>query len=158
MPLQSDTIADDSDPDQRWLGTEVSSLLPLAWEEVQRHRWIESEKAKRDLGRAAEADWIKRFWFPFCRLRRIEHIEGVRCWFEFSRDDFAKMTRRILENDSLAMTILEMMKRGHRPVIENLEVMLWALDEGLPMEQVREILESIHINLARLDPPVEWVR
>jgi hypothetical protein len=36
--------------------------------------------------------------------------------------------------------------------------MLWALDEGLPMEQVREILESIHINVARLDPPVEWVR
>jgi len=158
MPLQSDTIAGATDLDQRWLGTEVSSLLPLAWEEVQRHRWIESEKAKRDLGRAAEADWIHRFWWHFCRLRRIEHIEGVRCWFEFSRDDFAKMPRRILENDPLAMTILEMMKQPHCPVIENLEVMLWALDAGLPMEPVREILESIHINVARLDPPCEWVR
>lgn len=29
--------------------------------EIERHKWIESEKAGRDLGNEAIKDWIKRF-------------------------------------------------------------------------------------------------
>ena len=35
--------------------------------EIKKHRWIESEKAKRDLGKDAELDWIRRFAADFRR-------------------------------------------------------------------------------------------
>ncbi len=30
-------------------------------EEIKKHKWIESEKAKKDLGQHAVHDWINRF-------------------------------------------------------------------------------------------------
>ena len=144
--------------DQRWLGTTVPSLLPAAWDEIQRHKWIESEKARRDVGHAAVADWLQRFWWRFCRWRRIEHVEGVRRWYEFSHEDFAKIMRPILEDDGLMLVIIELMKADHIRVMNDLEVIEWARDMSLPMERVLEILGEIHINVARLDPPVEWLR
>jgi hypothetical protein len=144
--------------DQTWLGTVVPSLLTYAWEEIQRHKWLESEKARRDLGDAAITDWVRRYWWRFCRWRRIEHVEGVQRWFEFPLDDFAKAMRSILEDDRLMLVILEMMKADRRRVMNDLEIIVWARDAGLPMERVIEILGDIHINQARLDPPLEWCR
>ena len=158
MHSPSDPAPEDALADQRWLGTDVPSLLPMAWLEIERHKWIESEKAKRDVGQAAVADWLKRFWWRFCRWRRIEHVEGVHRWYEFSHEDFAKVLRPILENDRLVLVILELMKTDRRRVINDLEVIEWARDAGVPMERVLEILGEIQINVARLDPPVEWVR
>jgi hypothetical protein len=158
MHSQSDLTSDDALSDQRWLGIEVPSLLPVAWEEIQRHKWIESEKARHDVGQAAVADWLKKFWWRFCRWRRIEHVEGVQRWYEFSHDDFAKVLRPILENDGLVLLIVEMMKTDCRRVMDNFEVINWALTAGIPSERVIEILGDIHINVARLDPPVEWLR
>jgi hypothetical protein len=144
--------------DQPWLGTSVPSLLPAAWDEIQRHKWIESEKARRDVGNAAVADWLRRFWWRFCRWRRIEHVEGVQRWYEFSHDDFAKIMRPILEDDRLMLVIIELMKADRIRVMNDLEVIEWARDIGLPMDRVLEILGDIHINIARLDPPAEWVK
>ena len=155
-PLEA--VEEESLPDQHWLGTDVPSLLPLAWDEIQRHKWIESEKARRDIGNAAVMDWLQRFWWRFCRWRRIEHVEGVKRWYEFSRDDFAKVMRPILENDRLMLVILEMMKADHIRVMNDLEVIEWAHDAKVPMSRVLEILGEIHINVSRLDPPAEWIR
>ena len=47
--------------DQPWLGASVPSLLHDAWEEIQRHKWLMSELAKRDVGDEAIADWLNRF-------------------------------------------------------------------------------------------------
>ena len=158
MHSPSDLADEELLADQRWLGTEVPSLLQLAWLEIERHKWIESEKAKRDVGQAAVADWLKRFWWKFCRWRRIEHVEGVHRWYEFAHEDFAKLVRPILENDRLVLVIIEMMKADRRRVINDLEAIEWARDAGVPMERVIKILLDIHINVARLDPPAEWVR
>lgn len=158
MHSQSDLNKEESNPDQCWLGTEVPSLLPLAWDEIQRHKWIESEKARRDVGQAAVADWLKRFWWRFCRWRRIEHVEGVQRWYEFSHEDFAKILKPILENDQLVIVIIEMMKTDKRRVMDNYDIIDWAISAGIPSERVLEILGEIHINVARLEPPVEWLR
>lgn len=158
MELPSDAMDCDAPSDQRWLGTEVSSLLPVAWDEIQRHKWIESEKARRDMGHQAVEDWLKHFWWRFCRWRRIEHVEGVQRWYEFSHDDFAKILRPILEDDRLTMVIVELMKADARRVMSDLEIIEWARDAMVPMERVLEILGDIHINVARLDPPAEWLR
>lgn len=148
----------DAVANQQWLGAQVPSLLKYAWDEIQRHKWLESEKARRDLGDSAVADWVKRYWWRFCRWRRIEHVEGVQRWFEFPMDDFAKVLRPILENDRLMLVVIEMMKSDRLRVMNDLEVIVWARDTGLPMDRIIEILSSIHINNARLDPPVEWCR
>lgn len=158
MHSQSDLNSEEPNPDQRWLGTEVPSLLPLAWDEIQRHKWIESEKARRDVGQAAVADWLKRFWWRFCRWRRIEHVEGIQRWYEFSHEDFAKILKPILENDQLVIVIIEMMKTDKRRVMDNYDIIDWAVSVGIPSERVLEILGDIHINVARLEPPVEWLR
>ena len=158
MNATVDSADEEASADQPWLGTEVSSLLPLAWDEIQRHKWIESEKARRDVGHVAVADWLRRFWWRFCRWRRIEHIEGIKRWFEFSQEDFAKALRPILEDDRLMLVILELMKGDRLGVMKDLEISEWARDVGVPMNRVLEILGLIHINIARLDPPHEWVR
>lgn len=36
-------------------------VLSLQREEIARHVWIESEKAGRDLGRAAQLDWVQKY-------------------------------------------------------------------------------------------------
>jgi|GEM_PF-588417 hypothetical protein len=158
MNSHAETTEGETLADQRWLGASVPSLLPVAWDEIQRHKWIESEKARRDVGHAAVTDWLRRFWWRFCRWRRIEHVEGLQRWYEFSHDDFAKVVRPILENDRLMLVIIELMKADHQRVMNDLEVIEWARDAGLPMERVLEILGEIHINVARLDPPAEWLR
>jgi hypothetical protein len=158
MELPCDELDGEALADQRWLGTEVPSMLPFAWDEIQRHKWIESEKARRDVGHAAVIDWLRRFWWRFCRWRRIEHVEGVQRWFEFSHDDFARLLQRILQDDRLTLLIIELIKTDQRRVMSDLEIIEWAHDSAVPMERVLEILSEIHINMARLEPPVEWLR
>ena len=158
MDLQSDSVASELPADQCWLGNSVPSLLPVAWDEIERHKWIESEKARRDIGHAAVIDWLRRFWGRFCRWRRIEHVEGVQRWFEFSHEDFAKILRPILEDDRLTLVIVELMKTDRLRVMSDLEIIEWARDADISMERVLDILCDIHINLARIDPPAEWLR
>ncbi len=45
----------------KWRNERLARLLERQREEIQRHKWIESEKARRDLGRDAVMDWIQRY-------------------------------------------------------------------------------------------------
>ncbi len=45
--------------------------------EIERHKWIESEKAGRDLGHDAVKDWISRFAAQF------------RCCYQTNHKDFS---------------------------------------------------------------------
>lgn len=38
-----------------------SRMLHMQREEIQRHKWIESEKACQDLGRDAAMDWVTKY-------------------------------------------------------------------------------------------------
>ncbi len=40
-------------------------FLSAEIEEIKRHRWIESEKAGRDLGEVAAIDWVQRYSAAF---------------------------------------------------------------------------------------------
>lgn len=40
---------------------DVKKYLELQQQEIERHKWIESEKAGRDLGIDAVIDWIQRY-------------------------------------------------------------------------------------------------
>jgi|LSQX01.2.fsa_nt_gb hypothetical protein len=54
----------------RWREERQREYLMLQREEIQRHKWIESEKARRDLGAQAVLDWIGTY------------AESWRTWYE----------------------------------------------------------------------------
>jgi hypothetical protein len=141
------------------------SFQPLLLEEILKHKWLASEKAKRDLGNQAIAEWFQRYWLKFCRGRRLEHVEGQRFWPEFKESDFAllSMVLRITEGGDLRefrellLQILDLMKGRGASIHDNLEIIQWALNQStVNLQRVHEFLLLIDINSARLPIPDEW--
>lgn len=126
------------------------SLYEEAHHEAERHKWIESERHGRDLGDLAIREWYHRHWPRYCRHRRLEHIRGTRRWDEFGDDAFGCIYSLIVTGDLLADRILDRIDAGH----ENLCIINWAIEWGLPTGRVIDILEQIDVNRARLDPAV----
>lgn len=122
------------------------SLQVEAEQEALRHKWLESEKAGRDLGMQAVYDWVNRHWAGYCRAKLIEHLQGKRCWLEFGREMFGLLQRRFHDREVLLDRIMDRLMVGQ----ENLHIICWALDWGLNLDDVIEILESLDINRHRL--------
>src|SRR3954465_10040354 len=61
--------------------------------EAQRYKWIESEKAGRDLGEGAIRAWVRLHWGRFARDCWIEPLEGRTFWTELDRGDFGLLWR-----------------------------------------------------------------
>ena len=114
--------------------------------EAQRHKWIESEKAGRDLGEWAIRCWVRQHWNGFLREKWLEHLEGRTFWIELDHDDFGLLQRSFRDSDLIA-EILDRLKSGQ----ENLEVLNWAIDEGQSMREILEILETLDINSRRIE-------
>src|SRR5262245_4615000 len=81
---------------------EKSSVYVEGEQEALRYKWIESEKAGRDLGEAALRRWVKEHWWGYLRARWLEHLHGKRFWVELDRVDFGFLQRRY-EEDSLLL-------------------------------------------------------
>ncbi len=122
------------------------SLHRCGEEEAQRFKWIESEKAGRDLGETAIRRWIGEHWNGFLRHRWLEHLQGKTFWIELDRGDFG-LLRTTFQSSPLIDPILEHFKHGR----ENLDIILWALRNCLPMNEVLEILEALDVNSRRIE-------
>jgi hypothetical protein len=125
---------------------EICSVYKDCEEEALRYKWIESEKAGRDLGEAAVRRWVQNHWWGYLRARWLEHLQGKRFWVELDRGDFGLLQRRFHDNTLLLDRILDRLKSGQ----ENLDIIIWAQDWGLPIPPVLEILEALDINSRRL--------
>lgn len=126
----------------------TASLYEEAVREAERHKWIESQKSGHDLGVTAIREWYAVHWYGYCRQKRLEHVQGCRCWREFGDDHFGQLYSLIIEGDLLVDRVLDRVDAGY----ENLEIINWALDWGLPASRVVDILAQIDVNRARLDP------
>ncbi|MBE7465278.1 MAG: hypothetical protein HS116_17505 [Planctomycetes bacterium] len=135
----------------RLVGTTVlqrdTELFRHALAEAERHKWIESEKAGRDLGEAAIRDWSRRHWWRWCRDRWIEHLSGERYWSELDRADFGILKRDFHRNLELIACIVELIKHGG----ENLDIIQWILDHNAPLDDGLEILTLLDINSRRFN-------
>lgn len=116
-------------------------------QEADRHKWIESERARRDLGNVAIVQWAKTHWPTYLRARWLEHIEGRRFWKELDRGDFGLLTRQFCEHELLLDRILDRLKAGQ----ENLDIIRWAIDWSISVHLVIQILETLDINSRRLN-------
>jgi hypothetical protein len=67
---------------------------------------------------------------------------------EFDAEDFGLIEILARQRDLLLDMILDRAHCG----MENLDLICWAQDWGLPMERVLSILEQLNLNRARLDP------
>jgi hypothetical protein len=114
--------------------------------EALRHKWIESEKAGRDLGEWAIRCWVREHWNGFLRERWLEHLQGRAFWIELDHDDFGLLQREF-QDSPLIEPILERLIAGQ----ENLDVITWALDLALQMDEVLDILETLDINSRRIE-------
>jgi hypothetical protein len=115
-------------------------------QEALRYKWIESEKAGHDLGEEALKLWVKYHWWGYLRARWVEHLQGRRFWAELDRGDFGLLERIAPDDQFLMDRILDRIKMGW----ENLDILIWAQDWGLPVERVIHILEILDINSRRL--------
>ena len=115
--------------------------------EAERHKWIESEKAGHDLGEAAIRGWVKKHWWGYLRARWIEHLHGQRFWMELDQGDFGLLKSKFQEKAILLDRILDRIKAGQ----ENLDIILWGLDWGISLNDIREILSALDINSRRLE-------
>jgi len=114
--------------------------------EALQFKWIESEKAGRDLGEWAIRRWVREHWHGFLRHRWLEHLQGRTFWIELDHDDFGLLQREFQDSD-LIDDILGRLKSGK----ENLDVLCWALDADLDLNEVVEMLEMLDINSRRIE-------
>lgn len=117
-------------------------------QEAQRFKWIESEKAGKDLGDDAIRRWVRDHWWGYLRARWMEHLEGKHFWEELDRGDFGLLQRRFQDNTLLLDRILDRLKAGK----ENLDIILWAQNWNISLSHVMEILEALDVNSRRLCP------
>jgi hypothetical protein len=124
----------------------TASVYADSEQEASRYMWIESEKAGRDLGEAAVQQWVQQHWGGFLRARWLEHLQGKRFWIELDRSDFGLLQREFKDNALLLDRVLDRLMAGQ----DNLNIISWALDWGMPMDRVVEMLTAIDINSRRL--------
>ena len=122
------------------------SLHECGEEEARRFKWIESEKAGRDLGETAIRAWIGQHWHGFLRQRWLEHLQGKTFWIELDQGDFG-ILRTAFRASPLIDPIVDHLKHGR----ENLDIILWAITNRLPMNDVLEILEILDVNSRRIE-------
>jgi len=122
------------------------SVYVEAEKEALAYKWIESERVKRDLGESAIRAWVQKHWCGYLRARWMEHLQGTRFWVELDRGDFGLLQRRFHDNPLLLDRILDRLKAGQ----ENLDIIQWSLNWGIPTGPVREILAALDINSRRL--------
>ena len=114
--------------------------------EALQFKWIESEKAGRDLGQVAINAWVRQHWNGFLRAKWLEHLEGRAFWIELDQDDFGLLNRAFLECP-LKDDVLSLLKCGK----ENLDVICWALDKGQDTDRLIKLLEGLDINSRRIE-------
>ncbi len=129
-------------------GVTVHSLTAHAIQMMERHRWIESEHAGRDVGDWCLRDWVERYWKGFVRARLIEHLYGWRCWGAFDEADFGLLVRRSVEYH-VSTSVLEQVASILGDGGENLDVITWALERGHDLDPILWLLDRIDINAKR---------
>jgi len=114
------------------------------------HKWIESEKAGKDLGVEAIRHWVRKHWHGFLRAKWLEHIEGRAFWIELQEHDF-DLLRREFVGSRLASQIVDKLRLGQ----ENLDIIGWAIDTNQDWEEVYRILHILDINSVRIEAMLE---
>ncbi len=122
------------------------SIYAEAEEEASRYMWIESEKAGQDPGEEAIRQWVWQHWWGLLRSRWLGHLRGKWFWVEVARGDFGLLQRQFKENALLLDRVLDRLEAGR----QNLDVLVWVAEWGIPAGPVLEILAAVDVHGRRL--------
>jgi hypothetical protein len=125
---------------------ERHSVYTASQLEIDRFKWIESERAGCDQGEGAVRRWVREHWNGYLRSCWLEHLQGRRFWVELDRGDFGLLQRAFKDDQILLDRIVDRLKAGQ----ENLDIICWARQFHLPIDRVLGILEALDINSRRL--------
>ncbi|MEO6811055.1 MAG: hypothetical protein ABI353_18245 [Isosphaeraceae bacterium] len=114
--------------------------------EAEKHKWIESEKAGHDLGEWAIRCWVREHWNGFLRDRWLEHLQGRDYWIELEQSDFGLLQQKFQDSNFLD-EITFRLRNGS----ENLDILCWAIEDSLPVEEIIDILYAFDINGKRIE-------
>jgi len=135
-------------------GVVVLSVYTEAEKAQDDFKWLESEKAGRDLGDEAREQWTRRHWLRFYRWLFVQHVRGEQRFREFHPQTFGVVHREFPADPQLLDDVLNMICDG----AENLPLIWWAWDRPHLMSQLIEILNALDINSQRLAPPMHPAR
>lgn len=125
---------------------ERASVHAHGEQEALRFRRTESEKAGRDLGEEAVRLWVREYWASYLRDRWLEHLRGERFWVELDCGDFGLLQREFRDHTLLLDRVLDRLQAGQ----QNLDIIRWAAEWGIPMAPLFEILTALDVNSRRL--------
>jgi len=117
-------------------------LFEEAVAEAERHKFLESQKAGRDLGHGAIDDWQRRHWTVWLRHRWIEHLLGLRCWEEFEPWRCGRLRTLFPDQEPLLAELAEKVRGG----AENADMLWWAAKTHRDIRLVVAILIEMDIN------------
>lgn len=129
-------------------GLVVYSLTGHALQAIDRHKWIESQKARRDMGGEAVEDWLNYYWAGWTRAKLLEHLYGLQCWGAFGEEEYGLFKRSSIEHhidETTLKHVANLLANGG----ENLDVIDWALATGQTLDAILWLLERIDINAKR---------
>jgi hypothetical protein len=138
-------------------GIMVHSLTAHALCAIDRHKWIESEKYSRDMGKSAVNDWIDRCYKGWARARLLEHLYGWRCWGAFGMSEFGVLSRETVDYHvprAILENVAEILGAGG----ENLDVIQWAIQSEQNMDAIIWLMDHIDINAKRERLLTEHIR
>ena len=118
------------------------SLFKYGLVEAERHKYLESEKAGRDLGTAAIDDWHRRHWTLWLRHRWLEHLLGTICWEEFDPALFGRLETDFADRKELLDEVVRRVRRG----AENIDVVWWATAEQRDSAAIARMLVLLRLN------------
>jgi len=121
------------------------SLFCESLSEAERHKYIESEKARRDLGPEAIEDWQRRFWTQWLRHRWVEHLMGDVCWEEFDDWRLGRLPALFGGHAGLLGEVIELVRRGG----ENADIVWWAATGRRDIGTVVRMLTELRLNEIR---------
>src|SRR5438046_8313819 len=121
---------------------EIGSVYKDCLTEALIFKWIESEKAGRDLGEAAICRWVQNHWWGYLRARWLEHLQGKRFWVELDRGDYGCLMKDLHCDTLLLDRIVDRLKSGQ----ENLDIINWAQTWGSSIEPVLQLLQALDAN------------
>jgi len=121
------------------------SLFRKSQREAEQHKYLESQKAGRDLGASTIEDWQRRHWTLWLRHHWVEHLLGKACWEEFGPAYFGRLRTLFASHQRLLNEVVTKVRRG----AENIDVLCWAATEGRDMGTVVRMLVELRLNEIR---------
>ncbi len=122
------------------------SMWANSRQHIAEHKWIESQKAGRDLGEDAINGWISHHWQGYLRARWVEHLQGKTFWIELDRGTFGVLPARFQDKLPLLNLVVDRFKAGQ----ENLHIIWWAIDSPYSIDDVIAILDALDVNSTRI--------